>query len=203
MIIAAKSWLASTVAVAAFGLSAVSAQALTVNNGGFETGDFTGWVQGGDTGYSYVFDSSILGNPDGLPLFAGSYSAAFGPLDSIGTLSQSFSVVPGATYKLSFYLSNYFGAGGPSSFSVTLGSSSFALPDDFPDFGYGKFSLSTVAASSTLGLTFSFHNEPGYWLLDDVSVAGPSPVPEPATLALMIAGIGVVGSLAKRRRLSS
>lgn len=121
--------------------------------------------------------------------------------NDIGTLSQTVAVLPGGVYALSFYLSNFF-SDPPHSFSVQLGTSSFSLPADFIDFPYGQFSLNTVAAGPTLTVTFSFFNEPGFWLLDDVALVGP-PVPEPATWALMLGGMGALASLARRHRRAS
>jgi PEP-CTERM motif len=52
-------------------------------NCGFETGDFTGWTQGGNTGFTGVTSSAPYVN-------SGTYGAYLGPIGSDGTLSQSF-----------------------------------------------------------------------------------------------------------------
>jgi hypothetical protein len=166
-------------------------------NGGFETGDLTGWtgINLGIPAYSDVIDASY-----GWPVSDGRYSFASGPVNGVGTLSQSVAVVPGANYTLTFYLANLDTTGGASSFSVQLGNTIFSLPNNFIAFSYGKFTVNTVAAGPTMGVTFSFYNVPKLWLLDDAVLTGPTPVPEPQTWALMTGGLLGVGFLATRRR---
>src|SRR4051812_47110851 len=85
-----------------------AAAANLVANGGFETGDFTDWINGGDTSFTG------LSTGDPVPVFAGNYSGFFGPL-SDGTLSQDVVTVAGMSYVVSFYL--YNGALGANGFS--------------------------------------------------------------------------------------
>jgi hypothetical protein len=179
-------------AAAAMALAALPAQALTVVNGNFETGDFTGWTLSGAWTRSAVFDEG-----DGIWVYEGTYSAALGNEYGGATLSQSFQVVPGAPYTLSYALSNLLGRP-QTAFNVTLGDSGFSLPNGFMAFPYGQFKLSTVATGHTLDLRFNFDHD-GYWLLDDIQIAGPA-VPEPATWALLLAGLGAVAGQARRRR---
>lgn len=173
--------------VTAMGLSAET-RAAGVVNGGFETGDFTGWAQGGDTIYSSVVDSSFL------PVHGGDYAAAFGPND-IGTLSQTIDVTAGTAYRLSFWLMN-LNDGSPIDFSVAFGANGFSLPSDPPASSYQQLTVDTIAAGDTLTLTFTFRNVPAFWLLDDVEVkATPTPLPAAAFLAAPALGV-----LAKSRR---
>jgi hypothetical protein len=171
------------------------AHAVSLVNGGFETGDLTGWTA---SNLEDPFNSGVFST--GYPVYDGTYSFASGPVQGVGTLSQSVAVVPGASYTLTFYLSNLDTGGGPSSFSVQLGSTTFSLPNNFLAFGYSKFTVNTVATGPSLGVTFSFFNVPTLWLLDDASLTGPSPVPEPKTWALMAGGLMGVGFIAVRRR---
>src|SRR5262245_60755082 len=82
------------------------ASAQVVVNGGFETGDFTGWTQFGNTGFTGVQAGPFGGiNPHG-----GQFHAFFGPVGSTGGISQ---VVPGTVlggnYVLDFWLHNFGG----------------------------------------------------------------------------------------------
>ena len=68
-----------------------------VTNGGFETGNFSGWTLGGNTGFTGVDTASA---------HSGTYGAYFGAVGSTGTLSQLLNTVAGQTYTVSFWLSN-------------------------------------------------------------------------------------------------
>ena len=74
-----------------------SAQALNiVNNGSFETGDFTGWTQTGNTGFAGVTSG---GAPNGT------FFAFFGPIGADGGILQTLSTVAGNKYVISFSFS--------------------------------------------------------------------------------------------------
>ena len=77
---------AALVAMAVPALAADVCQGVPGNvivNCGFETGDFTGWTQGGNTVGQFVYS--------GAPwAYSGNYGAALGPNGSDGYLSQSF-----------------------------------------------------------------------------------------------------------------
>lgn len=101
-----------------------SAAAQIVTNGGFETGDFAGWTQFGNTGFS-----GVSGNFSGLvDPFEGAYQAFFGQVGSTGGIFQTLTTTPGATYDLNFFLYSF--GGNPNSFDVSWnGSSVFSLSD--------------------------------------------------------------------------
>jgi len=54
-------------------------------NCGFETGDFTGWTQSGNTGFT-----SVTGSFGGIAPNSGNFPACMGPVGSDGLLSQTF-----------------------------------------------------------------------------------------------------------------
>src|SRR4030095_9985739 len=68
-----------------------------VQNGGFETGDLTGWTNSGDTSFTGV-DSS---NPH-----SGTFALYSGPTSSDGFLDQVLPTVSGTAYDVSFWLAN-------------------------------------------------------------------------------------------------
>jgi hypothetical protein len=187
-------WLSTALSALALGVSGGQAANL-INNGSFENGDFTGWTQGGNTGSTVVASSGF----DGITAEDGNYFAALGPIGSDGTLSQTFTDTPGATYESIFYLAsdgdtpNDFGVTGPGGLFI-------ATMDDIPASPfveyYGYF---TGSGSDTI--TFNFRNDPGYLWLDNVSVI--SVVPEPATWGLMLAGMGIAGASLRRRRIAA
>src|ERR1700720_2962597 len=83
--------LIGAVAFALAGALATPASADLITNGGFETGDFSGWtVVAGATFVS-------CGSFDGFTAHSGSCWAALGAVGGDGTLSQTFSDTAGKT----------------------------------------------------------------------------------------------------------
>ena len=166
-----------------------------VVNGSFETGDFSGWEQVGDTGFSFVTAELAGGGPTD-----GEFHAAFGPTDpGGGGIIQSIATTPGGVYSLSFDLANLGGT--PNAFGLFWDTQFVFIDLDAPAFDYTNVFGSLVASNSSTTLGFIFYNEPSFWLLDNVSlVSADGVIPEPATWAMMISGFGLVGSALRRRR---
>ena len=172
-----------------FLVSAAVASPFLVTNGGFETGDFTGWTQSGNTG-----NTSVVNDP--LYAHTGSYSAWFGPVGSLGYISQTLATTPGGQYLISFWLLD---SGQPNELQVQWGGNTLFDQLNVPDQGYTLYSLLTTATSPSTTLTLGFQNDVSYFVLDDVSV---SPVPEPATLSLFAAGLAGLGLVRRKLRKS-
>jgi hypothetical protein len=178
-------------AALAFGATQASAAEL-VQNGGFETGNFAGWTQSGNTGSTTV--SSLAGN-------ASTFGARLGPVGSIGTLTQMLNTVANQTYTISFDLRN-LRADAFNSFQVLFGgvqiyaSGAGGFPASYLTFN-GFTGTSTGAQTA---LVFNFRQDPSYYLLDNVSVQGLAAVPEPATWMMLLLGFGMVGSVMRSRR---
>jgi len=180
----------AAMAIAAIGLSAPAQAAELVTNGGFETGNFAGWTQGGNLGFQSV---------TGGAAHSGSFGAHLGPVGSPGTLSQLLNTVAGQTYTISFWLANE--GNPPDSFTASFDGNPllFSLSDSAP-FGYQQFSFIATGTAPTL-LQFTFQQNPSFWDLDDISVQGPAgSVPEPATWAMMLLGFAGIGAAMRRRR---
>jgi hypothetical protein len=175
--------------VLATAISAGAAHAELVTNGGFETGDFTGWTQTGNTGATDVSDGAVAAS--------GTFGAFFGPVGSPGGITQSLVTVSGAAYVVSYDL--LIEGGTPSSALVTFGGQtvlSLINPVAAP---FTHHSVVVSATGSLTNLAFSFQDDPDFFFLDNVSVQAVE-VPEPATWATVIVGLGMVGAARGRRR---
>jgi PEP-CTERM motif len=172
---------------------ATPAAAQLVTNGGFETGDFTGFTLSGNLGFTGV---------DADAASSGNYGAYFGPVNSTGSISQTLSTTTGGTYQISFDLSNDGGA--TTFYEVLFGGVSLFSATNAPAFNFTTFSTTSVASSASTALTFNFRNDPSFFSLDNVAVTAIAPVtgavPEPATWAMMLIGFGGMGVSLRRRR---
>jgi hypothetical protein len=165
-----------------------------VTNPGFESG-LAGWTRFGNTGYSGVTGSFAGQSPT-----EGAAQAYFGPVGSSGGILQSIATTAGTSYRVSF---DVWAAAGGQQFRVDFGNQT--LFDDRMRFGQGytSFVYDVVASASASELRFRTRHDPSYYLLDNVRVSGlggGGAVPEPATWAMLIAGFGLVGLAARRRR---
>ena len=173
-------------------------------NGGFEDGNFTGWVQLLNTGFTDVTC------PGPGPLVdEGNCSAELGPTGSDGVLAQGVNLTVGTHYLFTFaFLPDPVGApSAPTDFSACFGAGLLAC-----DFGatpllqltnpavgpYHTYSFVVLATAPMETVSFSFQDN-GPLLqnvlhLDAVSLS----VPEPASMGLL--GIGLAALFMSLRR---
>ena len=162
-----------------------SAHADLVANGGFETGDFSGWTTALDP--SFPSNDSVY---DGAPQ-AGQWAASFGNPNGVSTISQNLVTEAGKTYKVSFWLQNeadVTGASGSNSFGFDWGGMNVISLSDAAGFDYTEYDFFLMATGSSTAITFSFSQTPAFWDFDSVTAN----VPEPGDLALA----GLAGALA-------
>jgi hypothetical protein len=170
----------------AIGAAPAQANPNLVTNGGFETGSFSGWTGVGNQTFNGVQCPGAGGVPEG------NCDAFFGPIGSDGGIFQDINGLQ-AGLRWHLYFTLVTDGGVTSDFSVAFG-------------GQDIFSIANPAASTTAyhfgGITtgaserlqFMFRDDPGFIFLDGVQLV----IPEPATMALL--GAGLVGLGFSRRR---
>ncbi|MEN9868551.1 MAG: hypothetical protein RL748_4141 [Pseudomonadota bacterium] len=176
---------------ACLALAAVSANAGTelVANGSFETGDLTGWDLTGFPGFSLVERDNSTSNT--------SYAWLAGAVGSYGFLSQNIQTVAGRTYTLSFDVYNDI-TDGMQFTSQFNGAEVYSFSNEARNWDH--IVISNLQATGNLTeIKFGFRNDPAFSRLDNISVQA-MPVPEPETYAMLIAGLGMLAWLGKRRK---
>jgi hypothetical protein len=195
------------------------------NGAGLVNGSFENVVSGASGPAEIIgWDNGGVSLVEAIPgvTSLGMFSLQFSPT---GFARQSFVAVAGQTYHAQFVIGP---SPTRTTFWGRLGSDPFSLPG-FPDLpivgcsGFGSPDITgtdtcahinsqpiatrqglvwTAPTTGTAFLTFATlagqASQGG--VIDGVTMDAITPVPEPATVALMLAGLGVLGAVARRRR---
>jgi Pro-kumamolisin, activation domain/Viral BACON domain/Subtilase family len=139
-----------------------SLSVLIVQNGGFETGDFTSWSRSGNLSFTYVSTATDF-------VHSGTYGAQLGPSGALGFLSQTLPTVAGQSYLVSAWLDSPDG-GTPNNFVVSWNGATIFSQTNLSKIGWTNLQFIVTATNSSSVLKFGFRDDPNYLGLDDVSV---------------------------------
>jgi hypothetical protein len=171
-------------------LSIDTAQAVPlIVNGGFETGNFTGWTADA-VSFPMAVNNSQVNSGNFAAQIAGFSS---GP----DTLTQVVADTAAQSYNLSF--ARFIENGGPNnSLNVTWnGTSVFSELNSGTYNIYQTFTVSVVGTGSDT-LVFTTANDPSLTYLDDVSLTASTATPLPSTWLMLLSGFVGLGFFAYR-----
>lgn len=173
-----------------------------VNNGSFQTGDFTGWTANPNSSFPW----QVEGAPGNFFADTGcvGQECITGTTSQQAYLYQDLTTTAGNSYTLGFTFSN---EGTPSELEVLFGSTVAIDLLNVNTGGSVDYSVNGLVASSSITrLEFLGREDPSFMSVTNISVtdngpASTSPIPEPGTVGMV--GTGVLGLLgAVRRKLS-
>jgi len=180
-------------ALAALLAAAPAAHADLIQNGGFETGDFTDWTLNNDANsYSFVYGSDP--GTTYVP-HSGNYEALLGAYGADGTLSQTVTDASGVLLQLTYWLAS--DGNSPNDFSAYWNGKLIqgSALTNIANSGYVEYTFDVYSTGSDT-LTFDERDDYGFLSLDDVSLVY---IPEPGTIALLGFGIGALVFLRRRK----
>ena len=182
--------IAAVLAVTAFSANAGVVE--LVSNGNFETGTFAGWTKSGNTSLSDIISNTVTSNHTFVWRSGATGSPAF--------ISQNLQTVAGGHYTLSFDVFNSATSATPSAVSFEAdfnGHSVYGFTNQTRNWTHVVLNNLSATGVAT-ELKFGARNDPSFIRLDNISVT--AAVPEPETYALMMAGLGLLAFVAKRRK---
>ena len=149
-----------------------------IQNGGFETGDFSGWTFGGNT-----FNTSVKGHQYPVYPHSGNYFALLGDLGALAYLSQTVPTIAGQSYLLSLWMNSPDGVA-PNEFNVSWNGNTLFDQANMPSTGgWTNLQFIVTAIGNNTVLQFGERDDNSFLGLDDVSLTPiPAAIFQPTTV---------------------
>jgi subtilase family serine protease len=151
----------------------LSVWASLIQNGGFETGNFSYWILSGNT-------NGMMIASDPSHAHSGQYGAELGPSVSLGYLSQNEASSPGQAYLLSLWLNSSDGRT-PNEFKVSWNGMVLSDLVNLGVTGWTNLQFIVTATTTNSLLQMGVRDDPSYLGLDDISLEA---VPRPQFLSV-------------------
>jgi hypothetical protein len=186
------------IAATAMALASISAQATLID---FES---TG-TPGNVNGLNYAIDGFVFNSTmDNIDIGSGSpwggtgpaHSGSFAGLNNYGGAGE-ITKAGGGTFSFeNLWLRSWYNSTSSGTISGWLNGAQVGSVSGVRNTSWTQFT-GNFASIDTLRIDFG-----NYFLLDDISLnsANISPVPEPETYAMLLAGLGLMGGIARRRK---
>ena len=169
-----------------------------VQNGGFETGDFTAWGGSGNFADCTVTIGSTA-------VHSGNYGALLGPAGSLGYLSQSLPTVAGQVYLLSLWLDSPDGVS-PNEFMVGWNGTPVFDQTNLEAMGWTNLQFYVMATGTNTDLQFGSRDDESFLGLDDITLTPvvtadgpPIIVTQPANRGALLGGTATFTVLSSGR----
>lgn len=164
---------------AAIGTPASAASSNLITNGGFETGDYSGWTltndespgDGTQVGFhnGVGYSGEAIDGETPIDAHTGNHYFYFGNAYSDATLSQQISTQTGQNYDFSFYINTLEGAK-PNDLKVNFGNNQVFNQTNITTNGWTKYDFTVTANAPIMAVAFAGYNNPTNNFVDDVSV---------------------------------
>ena len=163
-----------------------------LQNGDFESGDFSGWTLVGNTISGGNIYNAVEDASSGFDtVHSGTYGAFLGDT-KLASLSQNIATVPGAYYLISLWLDNP-AVGSGQQFALNWQTNGAASETLFrvstpPSFAWTNLQFIVQASGTNSTLQIQAENDSNYFGVDDVSV---TPLPLPAFKSVSATPTGI------------